>query len=392
MGIVKRSVMGLSAVALGAALASGSALADGHQTQGISDNEIQIGAFGPFGGPVYLYGKLVMNGVAAVFDKVNEAGGVHGRKLTLVREDDNCKPEGSIAAVKKLAYSEKVFAIVGGACSNATLASVPELEKSGIPMIINSAVADAISTPVKKNIYTTQLTSSIESRAQLNYALEKGAKKIAVVRMTDAWAMARYNPLIAYAKEKGVKFIADLELQIDAPDATPQALKLKAAGADAVIFILYAKPAAVMMRDALKLGYNPEWVGQTAINDFSAFQKQVGIPGALKNFATITAIAYQPTAPEMKDWAARLQKLFPNDELSTFNLNGIGSAQVIVEALTNVGRDLTRDKFLAAMGNIKDFESDAYAGKITCDHPRSHQCNQTPGWLALRDGKIVRLD
>ena len=174
MGIVKRSVMGLSAVALGAALASGSALADGHQTQGISDNEIQIGAFGPFGGPVYLYGKLVMNGVAAVFDKVNEAGGVHGRKLTLVREDDNCKPEGSIAAVKKLAYSEKVFAIVGGACSNATLASVPELEKSGIPMIINSAVADAISTPVKKNIYTTQLTSSIESRAQLNYALEKG--------------------------------------------------------------------------------------------------------------------------------------------------------------------------------------------------------------------------
>ena len=54
MGIVKRSVMGLSAVALGAALFSGSALADGHQTQGISDNEIRIGAFGPFGGPVYL--------------------------------------------------------------------------------------------------------------------------------------------------------------------------------------------------------------------------------------------------------------------------------------------------------------------------------------------------
>ena len=167
-------------------------------------------------------------------------------------------------------------------------------------MVINSAVADAISTPVKKNIFTTQLTSSIESRAQLDYALNKGAKKIAVVRMTDAWAMARYNPLMAYAKEKGVNFIANLELQIDAPDATPQALKLRAAGADAIIFILYAKPAAVMMRDALKLGYNPEWIGETAINDFVAFQKQVGIPGALKNFATITATAHQPTDPEMK--------------------------------------------------------------------------------------------
>ena len=262
MKIIRKSALGLAVIALSAGIFSGSALAD-VQTQGISDNEIRIGAFGPFGGPVYLYGKLVMNGVEAVFDMVNESGGVHGRKLTLVREDDNCKPEGSIAAVKKLAYSEKVFAIVGGACSNATLASVPELEKSGIPMVINSAVADAISTPVKKNIFTTQLTSSIESRAQLDYALNKGAKKIAVVRMTDAWAMARYNPLMAYAKEKGVNFIANLELQIDAPDATPQALKLRAAGADAIIFILYAKPAAVMMRDALKLGYNPEWIGDS---------------------------------------------------------------------------------------------------------------------------------
>ena len=88
MKMFRKSVLGLSVIALTTVLFSGSAVAD-VQTQGISDNEIRIGAFGPFGGPVYLYGKLVMNGVAAVFDEVNEAGGVHGRKLTLVREDDN---------------------------------------------------------------------------------------------------------------------------------------------------------------------------------------------------------------------------------------------------------------------------------------------------------------
>ncbi|MCP5155900.1 MAG: ABC transporter substrate-binding protein [Ectothiorhodospiraceae bacterium] len=383
------------AAALASALAvgtySGSVTAQGEQTQGISDTEIHIGAFGPFAGPVYLYGKLVMNGVEAVFDKANADGGVHGRKLVLVREDDNCKPEGSIAAVKKLAYDEKVFAIIGGACSNATLAAVPELEKAGIPMVINSAVADAITDPPKPNIFSTQLTSSIESRAQLNYALDQGAKKIALVRMTDAWAMARYNPLIEYAKEKGIEFVADVELQIDAPDATPQALKLKASGADAIVMVLYAKPGAVMIRDALKIGYNPIWVGQTAINDFAAFEKQVGIPDALKNFATISAVAFQPTDPEMKPWTDRLKSLFPNDELSTFNMNGIGSAQVLVEALKRAGKDLTRDKLLAALGSIKDFQTDVYAGSITCDAPRSHQCNQNPGWLALRDGKIVRI-
>lgn len=361
-------------------------------TPGVSDKEIRIGAFGPFGGPVYLYGKLVMNGVEAVFDKVNESGGVNGRKLVLVREDDNCKPEGAIAAVKKLAYQEKVFAIIGGACSNATLAATPELVKSGVPMVVNSAVADAITTPPKKNIFTTQLTSSIESRAQIDFALKKGMKKLAVVRMTDAWAMARYNPLMEYAKKKGITFVENVELQVDAPDATPQALKLKASGADAVIMILYAKPGAVMVRDALKIGYKPFFVGQTAINDFAAFQEQVGIPGALKDFATITAVKYQPTDPEMEGWTGRIKKLFPNDKLSTFNMNGIGSAEVMAEAIKRAGSGITREKFLMELGKITDFQSSVYAGDITCGAPASHQCNQSPGWLALVDGKITLLD
>ena len=378
-----------AALAFGAGLAAGPASAD-TQTQGVTDREIRIGAFGPFGGPVYLYGKLVMNGVEAVFDKVNSEGGVHGRNVVLVREDDNCKPEGAIAAVKKLAYDQKVFAIIGGACSNATLASVPELEKSGIPMVVNSAVADGITDPPKKNIYTAQLTSGVESRAQIDFALAQGAKKLAVVRMTDAWAMARYNPLTAYAKEKGIEFVENLELGVDANDATPQALKLRGAGVDAVIMILYPKPGAVLIRDSLKIGSNPLWVGQTAINDFVAFEKQVGVPDALTNFVTITATAYQPGDPEVKGWTDRVKKLFPNDELSVFNMNGIGSAQVLVEALRKAGPNPTRDGFLAAMGEM-DMEVDVYAGPIKCSAGKSHQCNQHPGWLALEDGKVVRL-
>lgn len=378
-----------AALAFGTGLAAGPAWADSH-IQGITDTEVRIGAFGPFGGPVYLYGKLVMNGVEAVFEKVNAEGGVHGRDVVLVREDDNCKPEGAIAAVKKLAYDQKVFAIVGGACSNATLASVPELVKSGIPMVVNSAVADGITDPPKTNIYTTQLTSGVESRAQIDFALARGATKMAVVRMTDAWAMARYNPLVAYAEEKGIEFVQNLELGVDANDATPQALRLKGAGVDAVIMILYPKPGAVLIRDSLKIGNNPLWVGQTAINDFVAFEKQVGVPNALTNFVTITATAYQPGDPEVKDWTDRVKKLFPNDELSVFNMNGIGSAQVLVEALRKAGPDLTRDGFLAAMGDM-NMEVDVYAGPIKCTAGVSHQCNQHPGWLALEKGKVVKL-
>src|SRR5215472_10829577 len=100
---------------------------------GVTDTEIKVGTFGPLTGPVYIYGKLTMNGVEVYFNTLNKKGGIHGRKLVLVREDDFCQPEGAIAAVKKLIYDHKVFAIIGGGCSNSTLAARPEIEKAGVP-------------------------------------------------------------------------------------------------------------------------------------------------------------------------------------------------------------------------------------------------------------------
>lgn len=362
------------------------------QEQGVSDTEVKVGAFGPFAGPAYLYGKIAMNGIQVVFDKVNEEGGVHGRKLVLVREDDGCKAEGAISAVKKLTSDTKVFGLIGGACSNSTLAVRSEIEQSGIPFIVNSATADAITDPVATNIYTSQVTASVESRAQLDYALKRGSQKIAVVAMKDAWGTSRYEPFMKYVEEKGVKLVANVELPPDASDATAQALQLSSAGADAVVLILYPKPAAVIVRDALKVGLTPLWIGQTTINDLKAFDAQVGIPGALDSFVTITSTKFDGSDPAIAAWNERLSKTFPMDELSPFTMYGLGSAQVFVQALKDAGPDLTREKFLTALGSLKDFQSDAFFGPITCSHPQSHQCNQTPGFFAWKDGQLVTLD
>jgi branched-chain amino acid transport system substrate-binding protein len=368
------------------------AVAQVSETQGVTANEVKIGAFGAFSGPAYLYGKISMNGTEAVFDKVNESGGIHGRKLVLIREDDPCRPEAAIAAVKKLVYDTKVFALMGGGCSNSTLAARPEIERSGVPFVVTASTADAITHPVAKNIFTVQLTATTESRAQLDYAIAKGAKKIAVVAMRDAWGAARYEPLMKYVAEKKITLVENLELQGDAVDATPQALRLRSAGADAVILVLFPKPAAVLMRDALKLGFNPTWIGQSTISDLKSFEGQVGLPGALRDFVTISTTRFNPADPVLKEWDARIKKLFPQDELSPYNLYGLGGAQFLVEAMKNAGPDLTHAKLLDAMGKIKGFKSDAYFGPITCNAPTSHQCNGHPGWFAYRNGAVVEVN
>lgn len=365
------------------------ALAD---EQGVTATEIKIGAFGPFAGPAYLYGKIAMNGAQIVFDKANEAGGINGRKLVLVREDDGCKAEGAVAAVKKLTAVDKVFAMIGGACSNSTLAARPEVEKSGVPFIVNSASADSITAPVVKNIYSTQSTATVESTAQLDYALKRGAKKIALVAMKDAWGTARFEPFMKHVKDKGVSLVVNVELAPDATDATPQALQLQAAAPDAVVLILYPKPAAVMVRDAFKIGFRPTWLGNGTISDLAIFDKQVGIPGALDTFLTIESTRWDPADPTLGAWYERLKKTFPNDEPSPYAMYGLGSAQVLVDALRRAGPDLTREKFLTALGSTKGFKSDAYYGPITCNDPVSHQCNQSVGWTAFKNGKMVEAN
>ena len=107
---LKTGLVGL--VMMGAALQAA-------QAQGPRDtpaHTIKIGSFGALTGPGYLYGKLPMNGIEVVFDQVNAAGGINGRKLELVREDDRCDPAAAIGAVKKLIFEDKVFAIIGGGC------------------------------------------------------------------------------------------------------------------------------------------------------------------------------------------------------------------------------------------------------------------------------------
>src|SRR5882762_2296442 len=105
-------------VMMGAALQATQA-----QVPGVTADTIKIGTFGALTGPGYLYGKLPMNGVEVVFDEINKAGGINGRKLQLVREDDRCDPTAAIGAVKKLVEQDQVFAIIGGGCSNATFAA-----------------------------------------------------------------------------------------------------------------------------------------------------------------------------------------------------------------------------------------------------------------------------
>lgn len=379
-----------AAAAAGFVMCVGMVSAAQSQTPGVSQTEIRIGTFGPMTGANFVFGKNTMNGVETVFQKINESGGIHGRKLTLVREDDQCDPATAITVVRKLIHTDNVFGIIGGGCSNAVLAAKPDIVEAKIPFVNFAAAAESISAPPVPNIYTTMLTSALESKLQVKYAMEQGYKRIAVVAQKDAWGRDRYNPLMEEMKRLDITPVADEELSVNANDATAQVLKIREAKPDAVIMLVYPKPAAIFLRDAAKIGYKTAFIGQSVLPDPVAFDQQVGVPGATDSFVTISPVQYGLSDEQVAEWRKRIETMFPGDKLHGYNLYGIAAGQIYAEALRRAGPNLTREGFLAALGSMSDYEVDVYPGKVSCQANVSHQCHKNAAWIR-KDGDRIKV-
>jgi len=349
---------------------------------GVTDTTIKIGTFGPITGPYYIYGKVIMDGAQIVFNEANAKGGIHGRKIEYIREDDRCDTATAIVTAKKLIHHDNVFMLNGGGCSNPSIAARPEIEKANIPWVVLTSIGEQIFTPVAPYIWTVGMTATVESYAQVEHAMRQGKKRIAIIAMHDAWGQGRYDPMIEHFKKNGITPIVDVEITDNANDATAQVLKLKQANPDAVMMLLYARSAAVYLRDAHKLGFKPYTVGTSATGDLLKLYEQVGIPEALENLVSVSIVKFVPGDPEMEKWKALLQKYYPGDELLLNHLIGVGSASAIVEVLQRVGRNLTRERFAEEMTKLTNWQSPVHAGPITCTKT-DHRCNRYPGWVRL---------
>jgi branched-chain amino acid transport system substrate-binding protein len=355
---------------------------------GVTDTEILIGALGVLTGPLYHNGKTIYDGVETVYNEVNAAGGINGRKIRYVREDDACKPDQAVPAVKKLIYEDKVFMIHGAGCSNASLAAMPEIVKAKIPWVITASTASELTDPVNPRIFSTMLAGWMETAGQLQRLIDLGAKKIAIVKQRDAWAEGRYKPLLASFAKAGLKPTLDEEVSADPTDATAVALKLQAAGVDGIVAVLFPKAATILMRDMYKIGYKPAVVGGSAIGDLKGMNEAIGIKGALDNFQALSPTK-AVSDPAMDVWRARVKKYYPNDEFMTWHMFGIASGEFMVEALKRAGRNLTRDSLVKAMQDLS-VTSAAYAGPITCK-PDNHQCYRSMAWFAFKNGEVKEV-
>src|SRR5437773_1266287 len=119
---------------------------------GVTDTEVVVGSWGPQDGPAGAYGTIDRT-LDAYFKMINDQGGINGRKIRFIYENDSYQPAKTVAAVKKLVEEDKVFALCGGLGTAHNAAVMDYLVSNNVPHVWPATGTTALAVPLKKNIY-----------------------------------------------------------------------------------------------------------------------------------------------------------------------------------------------------------------------------------------------
>ena len=354
-------------LAVGAGVLAFGAWAQGEP--GVTDTSIKIGLFSPLSGSAMAYGFDVVNAAKMYYDKINKEGGIHGRKIEYIVEDDRCNANDLVAAVKKLVEQENVFMLNGGSCSAAVVAAKDYVVRNKVPYLMLNASGDGALFPPTDYIFGAYSISQYAvGGAMVEFAAKQfGAKNVAYINHDDAYGAWNLEGSKKDAEVNGVKLSVE-SINPGINDVTAPFLKVRAANPDAILLVTYARPAALLIKKAAEMGFNkPIILSVTGTASLNQLAENVG-KDALKNFYTQEVMIDSPGGAKLKPIYDMYKAAYPElaakpDHPQTYMPYGIPPAMSLVKALQDAGPTPTREKVLAAL-KTQDFDSGVMAGRM----------------------------
>jgi branched-chain amino acid transport system substrate-binding protein len=359
---MKRVIVPIAAL-LAAALAAPAAFAQKKYDAGASDTEIKIGNIMPYSGPASAYGTIG-KAAAAYIKKVNDEGGVNGRKINFISVDDGYSPPKTVEMARKLVEQDQVLVVWGplGTPPNSAIQKYMNMKK--VPQLHVYTGATKWNDP--KNFPWTmgwQPSYQAEARIYAAHILKtKPNAKIAILYQNDDYGKdylkGMYDGLGAKAKTMIVK---EVSYETSDPTVDSQVAQLQASGADVFFNITTPKFAAQAIRKVYDLGWKPVQY----LNSVSASIGAVLKPAGLEKAVDIISVEYlkDPQDPAWKDdkgmneWREFMKKYYPDGNLAdAFNVSGYGAAQTLVQVLKQCGDNLTHENVMKQAANLKNFE------------------------------------
>jgi branched-chain amino acid transport system substrate-binding protein len=328
--------------------------------QGVTDTEILIGGLGPLTGPLGFIGGPGRDGLQLGIDRINEAGGINGRKLRLVYEHAGT-PAESVAAAKKLVENDKVFALVLSSGSTGAAAAADYVRASGVPTYNIFGGTSIIRTPYARNVFHGAISNvDISGQGMIDQAFKAapGAKKIGILAGTYAFPQSHLKAIQGkLANRPGVEVVVE-QFDAAARDFTAQLLSFARQRVDVVIALGSFSEVGYAMKQAPEKGLKAPFVlDGSGVNDGI-----VPIVGAenTKNAWGYFNAPYFPNQVEEpaiqgfnKLWVAKYGPA-PVGRPNLYDQVGYGATFILAQALRGAGKTPTWGSLMDSWEKLKD--------------------------------------
>jgi branched-chain amino acid transport system substrate-binding protein len=351
------------AAALAAVLAAPAAMAQKKYDPGASDTEIKVGNIMPYSGPASAYGTIG-RAAAAYIKKVNDEGGVNGRKINFISVDDGYSPPKTVEMARKLVEQDQVLVLWGplGTPPNSAIQKYMNMKK--VPQLHVYTGATKWNDP-KDFPWTMGWQPSYQAEARI-YAAHllktKPGAKVAILYQNDDYGKDYLKGFHDGLGDKAASMIVkEVSYETSDPTVDSQVAQLQASGADVFFNITTPKFAAQAIRKAYDLGWRPVQY----LNSVSGSIGAVLTPAGLDKSIGIISTQYlkDPKDPAWKDdkgmneWRAFMKKYYPEGDLNdVFNVSGYGAAQTLIQVLKQCGDNLTHENVMKQAANLQNFE------------------------------------
>jgi branched-chain amino acid transport system substrate-binding protein len=273
---------------------------------------IKIGVDGPFTGGSSSMGVSMRDGVRMAADEINKAGGVLGRQIQLIERDDEAKNERGVQIAQELINKEKVVAVVGYINTGVSLASHRFFQEAKIPVMNNVATGSLVTHQFddqpENYIFRNAAHDSIQAPMIVEEAIvRRGFKKVAILADSTNYGQLGRADLEKALELKGIKAVATEKFNIKDVDMTPQLLKAKEAGAEAILTYAIGPELAQIANGMTKLGWKVPMVGSWTLS-MANFIDNAG-PGGEGARMPQTFIQ-EPTTPKRQSFIINYLKAF----------------------------------------------------------------------------------
>ena len=327
------------------------------EVPGVTDTEILLGTHMPLSQtPAAAYAP-VGDGMRAYFDYINSQGGVHGRKITLLIEDDHFNPADAAEVVRKLVEQDDIFALVSGLGDAPHAAVWKYLEERGVPDLFVSGGLVKWTDPVVKTRFQGNPDYHTEGRMLGKYIAEHyDGKKLGLLLQNDEFGEDGKAGLVLGLEGSDVQIVAEETYEAIQWDVTAQAQRLRNAGPDVVAMYAMPPQAASMVKVSREvLNWDVPFV-VTGIDATDIFISLAGPENAEGVVSVVFARqVYHTDDPGVEQHYRIIEEFGHSVPVSNITLYGQLLAELTVEALENAGPDLTRESLVEGAEAIRDW-------------------------------------